>query len=241
MSEIGCELVLVVSTELFHRLGHFQGFTSEVDRYISALLDPAHTSYRPRSEVENDPSCKQLIPYVLFCHDDGAGRETIFQYSRGMKQDESRLRGRRSVGIGGHIAIRDCPANGMGIAYSEGMARELAEEVAIETPYREQCVGLINDDETAVGRVHLGIVHIVDVQRPAVVAKEGEIVDGCFRPVHELLLHLDDFEAWSQICLRALFGDATGRLAVRRGMPWLPSPLPWPTGLRTVGRTALLA
>lgn len=208
MSEISNERVLVVPTELLRRLGHFQGFTSEVDRYVSVLFDPAHTSYRPRSEVENDPSYKQLIPYVLFCHDDGAGRETMFQYTRGMKQDESRLRGRRSVGIGGHIAVRDCPSNRIGSAYSEGMARELAEEVAIETPYREECIGLINDDETAVGRVHLGIVHIFDVERPAVVAREAEIVNGSFLPVQEILSHLDGFEMWSQICLRALFGDA---------------------------------
>lgn len=210
MSEISSERVLVVPAELLHRLGHFQGFTSEVDRYVSVLLDPAHASYRPRHEVENDPSFKQLIPYVLFCHDDGAGRETIFQYTRGMKQDESRLRGRRSVGIGGHIAVRDCPSNGIGSAYSEGMARELAEEVSIETPYREQCIGLINDDDTDVGRVHLGIVHIFDVERPAVVAREAEIVEGSFQPVEAILPYLDDFEAWSQICLGALFGDAAG-------------------------------
>lgn len=210
MSEISNERVLVVPAELLYRLGHFQGFTSEVDRYVSVLLDPANTSYRPRHEVENDPSFKQLIPYVLFCHDDGAGSETIYQYTRGMKQDESRLRGKRSVGIGGHIAMKDCGANGIGSAYAEGMARELAEEVSIETPYREQCIGLINDDETSVGRVHLGIVHLFDVERPAVVARETEIVDGSFQPVREILPDLDDFEMWSQICLRALFGDGNG-------------------------------
>jgi predicted NUDIX family phosphoesterase len=210
VSEISSERVLVVPTELLHRLGHFQGFTSEVDRYVSVLLDPAHTSYRPRHEVENDPSYKQLIPYVLFCHDDGAGCKTIFQYIRGMKQDESRLRGKRSIGIGGHISMKDSAPNGTGSAYTEGMARELAEEVSIETPYREQCVGLINDDETNVGRVHLGIVHLFDVERPAVLARESEIVDGSFRPVQEILPHLDDFEMWSQICLRALFADTNG-------------------------------
>ena len=210
MSEISSERVLVVPTELLHRLGHFQGFTSEAERYVSVLLDPAHTSYRPRHEVENDPSYKQLIPYVLFCHDDGAGCETIFQYTRGMKQDESRLRGKRSVGIGGHISLKDSALNGGGSAYFEGMARELAEEVSIETPYREQCIGLINDDETNVGRVHLGIVHLFDVERPAVLARESEIVDGSFRPVQEILPYLDDFEMWSQICLRALFADANG-------------------------------
>jgi len=210
VSETSGERVLVVPAELLHRLGNFQGFTSDVDRYISVLLDPVYTTYRPRHEIENDASFKQLIPYVIFRHYDGAGCKSIFQYTRGMKQDESRLRGKRSVGIGGHIAVRDCASNGIGNAYAEGMSRELAEEVTIETPYREQCIGLINDDETSVGRVHLGIVHVFDVEQPAVVAREPEIVDGSFRPVQELLRLLDDFETWSQICLRALFADANG-------------------------------
>jgi predicted NUDIX family phosphoesterase len=76
---------------------------------------------------------------------------------------------------------------------------------SIETPCREQCIGLINDDETNVGRVHLGIVHRLDVERPTVFARESEIMDGRFRPVTEMLSRLDDFEMWSQICLRALF------------------------------------
>ena len=119
-----------------------------------------------------DPDYKQLIPYVLFCHDDGGGCKTLFQYTRGTKQDESRLRGRRSVGIGGHIATRDIVANGHANAFSEGMQRELAEEVSIKTPYSQQCVGLINDDETPVGRVHLGIVYLFDVERHAVFARK---------------------------------------------------------------------
>lgn len=208
MSEITSERVLVVPAELLHRLGYFQGFTGDVDRYVSVLLHPRHTSYLPRYKVENDPAYKQLIPYVLFCHDDGSGGTTIFQYTRGMKQDESRLRGKRSIGIGGHISMKDAPPSGTGNAYSEGMSRELAEEVVVQTPYRERCIGLINDDKTSVGQVHLGIVHRFDVERPSVIARESEIVDGGFRPVQDILPHLDDFEMWSQICLRALFKDS---------------------------------
>jgi predicted NUDIX family phosphoesterase len=209
MSEVGSEQVLVVPTKLLRRSGYFQGFTGDVDRYIGTLLDSTHTSYRPRHEVETDPSYKQLIPYVLFRHEDEDGQKQLFQYTRGSKQDESRLRGRRSVGIGGHIATRDAVANGHVNAFSEGMRRELAEEVAIETPYRQRCVGLINDDETPVGRVHLGIVYLCDVERPSVYARESEIVDSGFMPIEELPPRLDDFEMWSQICLRALFKDTS--------------------------------
>ena len=47
------------------------------------------------------------------------------------------------------------------------MRRELDEEVIVETPIRRSCVGLINDDQSEVGRVHLGVVHILDLERPA--------------------------------------------------------------------------
>jgi predicted NUDIX family phosphoesterase len=203
--EVQTEHVLVVPTELFHRLGYFQGFSPDVDRYLAELLSPEHTSYRPRPDVEQDPSFKQLIPYVIFRHRDAAGRASLFQYTRGTGQAEARLHSKRSVGVGGHISADDRTSE-TAVPYAEGMRRELSEEVSVESPWTEQCVGLINDDETPVGQVHLGVVHLVDVERPAVYPRESEIIDAGFRPVEELLADLGRFETWSQICLRALFG-----------------------------------
>jgi predicted NUDIX family phosphoesterase len=154
--------------------------------------------------MEEDPSFKQLIPYVIFRHRDAAGQISVFQYTRGKGQGEGRLHSKRSVGVGGHISIEDRSSDDA-VPYSEGMRRELAEEIIVDTPYTEQCVGLINDDETPVGRVHLGVVHIFDVEQPAVRPREAEILEAGFRPVDELLANLDGFETWSQICLRALF------------------------------------
>jgi predicted NUDIX family phosphoesterase len=202
MSQVATEHVLVVPTEVFHRLGHFQGFSGEVDRYLRGLLDPAHTSYQPRSAMEQDPAFKQLIPYVIFRHKDGAGQTRLFQYTRGKGQGESRLHAKRSIGIGGHISADDAM---QASAYEEGMRRELAEEVVIDTPYQSRLAGLINDDETEVGRVHLGVVHVFDVERPAVAPRETDILDAGFRPIEELIGELERFETWSQICLRALF------------------------------------
>jgi predicted NUDIX family phosphoesterase len=202
MSIVATEHILVVPTAVFHRLGHFQGFCGEVDKYLTGLLDPQHTSYQPRPAMEQDPSHKQLIPYVIFSHKDSAGRTHLFQYTRGKGQGETRLHAKRSVGVGGHISADDASAAS---AYDEGMRRELAEEVIIETPYRSRLVGLINDDETEVGRVHLGVVHIFDVERPAVRPREDDIIDAGFRPVEELLADLSRFESWSQICLKSLF------------------------------------
>jgi predicted NUDIX family phosphoesterase len=205
MSLVQTEQVLVVPTELFRALGHFQGFCGDVERYLDELLNPANTSYRPRSEMEEDPSFKQLIPYVIIRHTDDAGVQHVFQYTRGKGQGEKRLHAKRSVGIGGHISSDDETADSSVHPYEEGMRRELDEEVIIDSPGRQTCVGLINDDETPVGQVHLGVVHILDVERPAVRPREDDILECGFRPVSAALADLDGFETWSQIALRALF------------------------------------
>lgn len=120
---------------------------------------------------------------------------------------EGRLHRKRSVGIGGHISAIDAQPNGPGSPYTEGMRRELDEEVEINTPYIDRCVGLINEDQTEVGRVHLGVVHVFDVECPDVRSRETDILQSGFCPVGELLEDLNSFETWSQICLQALFGE----------------------------------
>ena len=206
VTEVLTERVLVVPTAVFHELGYFQGFSSDVDRYLDGLLSSENTVYRARSEVEEDPGFKQLIPYVIFRHRDEDGTESVFQYTRGTGQGEGRLHRKRSVGIGGHISTVDADADASGNPYAEGMRRELEEEVSIDTPYTDTCVGLINDDESAVGRVHLGVVHLFDVEQPAVRPRETEIIDAGFRPLKEILADVSEFETWSSICLKALFG-----------------------------------
>jgi predicted NUDIX family phosphoesterase len=217
------ERVLVVPAELFRRLGYFQGFCGGGERYLDELLRPENTSYRPRDQVEKDPGFKQLIPYMIFRHVEANGRETVFQYTRGAGMGEGRLHRKRSVGIGGHISAIDAAKKGtvpnqtpggqptflegqtVGSPYEEGMRRELDEEVAIESPYTARCVGLINDDQTEVGSVHLGVVHLFDLERPAVRPREPEIIECGFRPVEAILADMSGFETWSQICMKALF------------------------------------
>jgi predicted NUDIX family phosphoesterase len=200
------EQILVVPTSLFHDLGYFQGFSSDITRYLPRLLEGDHVEYRPRGEMEEDPSFKQLIPYMLFRWTDDDGAVHLFEYLRGSGQGERRLHAKRSVGIGGHISTLDAAAGHLQHVYREGMRRELEEEVAIETPYTEKIAGLINDDETPVGRVHLGVVHLCDVERPNIHPREADILDGQFRPVRDILPRLSEFESWSEIAVRALFG-----------------------------------
>jgi len=206
MLEVHTERVLVIPTSTFRDVGYFQGFSREVDRYLGRLLDREAISFRPRDEMEEDPSFKQLIPYVIVRHAPPGRTPQIFQYTRGKGQGEGRLHSKRSVGIGGHISAADEREDSSVHPYQEGLQRELAEEITIDSPYTERIVGLINDDLTAVGKVHLGVVHLLDVEQPRVEPREADIIEAGFRPITEILGDMSAFETWSQICLQALFG-----------------------------------
>jgi predicted NUDIX family phosphoesterase len=190
------ERVLVVPSAEFDRLGRFQGFSPEADRYLRALFAPGLVSFRPRSEVEDDPSLKQIIPYVVF-----RSGGSVFCYTRGGGGGEARLRRRRSLGVGGHVAEADADGRGTLDAYEMALRRELDEEVAVNSPGTLTRVGLINDDSTPVGSVHLGVVHLYELERPEVSPREADLVETGFVPVGSLRDDWDAFETWSQICI----------------------------------------
>ena len=184
----------------------FQGFCEAIDRYLPVLLDPRQTRWMPRAAAEEDPSFKQLIPYCLLCWQAADGTPQYFAYTRGGGQSEARLRAKRSLGIGGHISSTD-GEHGDDTSYEAGMQRELAEEIAIGGGWTGRCVGLINDDSNAVGQVHLGIVHLLDLERPEVSPRESELLECGFEPLGSLLADRERFETWSQIVLDALAAD----------------------------------
>jgi predicted NUDIX family phosphoesterase len=197
MSDKALERVLVIPTAVFAAAGTFQGFTPRVDHYLPRLLDPRHQSYRPRGEVETDPSFKQIVPYVVL-----RWGEQVFHYTRGKRATETRLQALRSIGVGGHISAGD--SNLFDSPYREAMFREVAEEVCLETTYEERCLGLINDDSTAVGQVHLGIVHVFELAEPKVRRREQALTRAGFDPLAELQSQREEFETWSQFVLDVL-------------------------------------
>jgi predicted NUDIX family phosphoesterase len=205
------ERVLVLPTREFHAAGYFHGFSGQPPSYLQRLLNPQHLEYRPRAEMEGDPGFKQLIPYVIFQYRSPEGGTQLFQYTRGQGQGEARLRSKLSIGVGGHISACD-HRDDVHETYQEGMRRELQEEVDIQTACAEQVVGLINDDETDVGQVHLGVVHLFDVATPHVVPREPDILESGFRDVVWLFDQRELMESWSRICLEALFSPSGQRL-----------------------------
>ena len=204
MPEPETERVMVIPAQLLDELGRFQGFCREVERYVAALLRGNHISYRVRREMEDNPQFKQIIPYCIL-HCSG----TVFRYTRGKQMGERRLHALESIGVGGHISLADDRPllGGTGETYLTAMQRELEEEVVIESPYDEQCVGLINDDSTPVGQVHLGIVHLLELAEPRVRRRERALAQAGFVPLGQLRARRDRLETWSQFCLDAIFPD----------------------------------
>lgn len=193
------EQVLVVERGVFDRVGSFQGVCLDVERYLERLLGAGVPRYLLRSKAETDPGFKQLIPYVIMTCE---GR--ILSYVRGSRAGETRLVGRRSIGIGGHINPPDeLPLFDTDFrqAYQAAAAREVGEEVTIEGGHSDRVAGLLNDDSNEVGRVHLGVVHHWALERPKVAKREQMMTQMAFQSIDELRADRESLETWSQHCL----------------------------------------
>jgi predicted NUDIX family phosphoesterase len=201
------EQVLVVRREFFDALGSFQGLCERVDDYLPAFLRRENNFFVPRSAAEDDPSLKQIIPYAVFFH---GGK--ILHYRRGAKSGEKRLVAKSSVGIGGHVNDTDeNPEHLDSPAYHNAVRREISEELRLGGGFTERAVALINDDSTEVGRVHLGVVHLVELESADVAPGEAAIAELGFARRDELLARRDEFETWSQIVLDGLDGLLAAR------------------------------
>jgi predicted NUDIX family phosphoesterase len=145
-----------------------------------------------RAAAENDPGHKQIIPYALIRFGD-----SCFLLRRKSTQNEERLHNKLSVGVGGHINPEEGPHGGDAI--QDGLTREVNEELHIASGYQSRLVGLINDDTTDVGRVHLGVLFEIISISPDVRVRETRKMQGAWAPIHALEESYGSLETWSQI------------------------------------------
>jgi len=194
------ENVLVIRRSLFDQLGSFQGLNFAPAKYLNMLLSRGNNFFFPRVQAENDPTYKQIIPYVLIAFED-----TMLYYVRGKKAGEQRLVAKGSIGIGGHMNETDESLFALDEqAYRTGVEREVNEEIEINTPFQDRIVALLNDDNTEVGQVHLGIVHIFHLAEQKVEKREAMITNLSFLTSAELMARRESLESWSQICVDSL-------------------------------------
>lgn len=204
------ERVLVVDRAAFFDGAWPQGFTA-LDRDAAleqAAAFEAAARFELRDLAEETPAWKQPIPYCVVCR----GDREVFCVQRLTGQGEARLHGKISIGIGGHVEPVDELRPGI---LARAAARELGEELFMDLDVDHlsapRCVGILNDDSNAVGAVHVGLVHIVqvpaDTPDTAVRVRETGKMRGGFRGVagadrlwHDASL----LESWSALLLDAI-------------------------------------
>lgn len=158
------ESVLCVQTDM---LVQKIGLKDNTYRYNEAQVVELFSACAPRfilrAEAEHNPAYKQLIPYCLIQDQDG----TFLSYER--KGTEKRLHGLMSLGVGGHINpvdTRSTQGTALAETLQKALNRELEEEIGL-TPEKSDCtcLGLIHEDRTPVGQVHIGIVYLVRTRK----------------------------------------------------------------------------
>ena len=165
------------------------------DGVDDALLAVARDGYFvDRAAAEQDPGLKQVIPYLVLRDGD-----RWFLMRRTRAGGDARLHDRWSIGVGGHLNPGDGDVPG-------GLRREWAEEVVADFVPEFSAIGLLNDDTTPVGSVHVGIVFVADAAGRPVGIREVDKLTGSFATTAEVAAVVDGMETWSRLVFEALEG-----------------------------------
>ena len=188
------EQVLVVKSDTIFKDGRWQGLkTDKLDYFVDLIKK--NCEFKRRGDMENDPSFKQIIPYILFNY-----KNQYFLYNYLKKAGEQRLKNDYIVGVGGHINLVD-EKPGEDILEA-GMNREWNEEVDFTGKMDKKLIGILNDDRRPVESVHLGLVYLFAGDNPNISVKETDKLKGELIERKELGKKVKDTEGWAPIIWR---------------------------------------
>ena len=194
------EEILVVPRTVLLWNGPFRGVsTTGLDEYVDRVR--RHGFFKRRGDVEEDPSLKQIIPYLLVRR---AGLYMLFRRTRA--GGEARLHDLYSLGVGGHIAKTDVAGDEVVASVdvvAAGLRRELDEELIVGGAWSARLAGVLNGDDNPVGQVHFGLVHVVDVASGDVTIRETDRLTGRLADAGEIRNAYPQMETWSQLVVDA--------------------------------------
>jgi predicted NUDIX family phosphoesterase len=174
---------------------------------LENLFEFGKVGYLPRGMVEEDESWRQLVAYTILLRESDLH---VWAYPRDKGQGEARLHGRISIGVGGHVGLGDLewsPGAKLMKSVVACAAREVCEETDLRGQHRFQMIGLIDDQSSPVGRVHLGVVFLVSI--PASAWENGpamhHVPGAAFVPWSTVGIHdaQGNLESWSSLLWRA--------------------------------------
>jgi len=183
------ESILVIKRDILFKDGVFQGLKlTDMDNYRDLIK--THQEFLPRLLMEVDYAYKQIIPYLVFTHDN-----RYFLMQRHAKASETRLQNKFSLGIGGHIYQKDMQTDDI-YAWAK---REFHEEINYSSSFTKiESIGILNDDSNDVGRVHVGLILLLHGNSPNISIK-SELASGRLVSLQECETHRPHLESWSKI------------------------------------------
>jgi predicted NUDIX family phosphoesterase len=149
-----------------------------------------------RALAEEDPTHKQVIPYVVV-----RDADRVFLMERTTAGGDARLHRRASIGVGGHLNPVDEGPDPL----AAGLRREWAEELVAEWEPEFTLVGMLNDERNAVGSVHLGVVFTVETGGRPIDVRERDKLSGRMATLAEVRATRDRLETWSQLLVDSLW------------------------------------
>ena len=206
MQRIKMPEILVVSRKKLFLDDYFEGFRKARDINFGDEYEKRiqrNYVFKEREKIEKNPDYKQPIPYVIIFN---PKIKKVFSFQRAKKDKdygEKRLQGKWSFGIGGHRERKDAvPPHPI----RRAMLREAEEEVGEVNWQRYRNFGYINDDSDDVGKVHFGIVYLMETHNKIIRPKDREIFQGKLRGIRELekIIETKDVEEWSKIAFKPL-------------------------------------
>lgn len=187
------EHILVVKRSHLLPNGAWHGLQKvDFDHYLHIIEHKKE--FHQRALMENNPAYKQIIPYLVFAHNN-----TFFLMQRKSTASEERLRNKLTLGIGGHIRKEDMTNNSI----FSWATREFHEEVHYTGTFTIQPIGIINDDSNDVGKVHIGFVFLLTGDS-ATISVKSELKNGSLTPLSECIAQREHMESWSQFVIDEL-------------------------------------
>lgn len=216
MSQKWEEIILVAPNKYVFGVNEslrFQGIETDQVRVRAIVENIANTFFEMRrghdkldpapkeNNAEINTDLKQPIPYVVLKRDN-----QVYGYERLTGGGESRLHNKISIGAGGHMNNFD--NEDFYTLLSMNLERELEEELHIDGERLSlDTIGLINDDENEVGRVHIGLLVIAELARDAEVSvRETDQLKGAWFNIEDLKQQevYERLESWSQFVVDIL-------------------------------------
>jgi predicted NUDIX family phosphoesterase len=207
------ELVFAFPTDEFWKLMTYKrkGLIKENNEVLKRIVQ--NGLFLKRSELEEDPSFKQIIPYAIISYKEPENRtwrdklrgvrqsQSFYLFKRTSKQTEKRLHDKFSLGVGGHMNPNDSMESKEQYLIEE-LKRELHEEVKLLNGcFIEEIefIGFINDDTISVGRVHIGLLYNIHVSNKEVYINETDKMTAEWIDKSNLAEFYEGMETWTKI------------------------------------------